>query len=80
MMKFELSKEVVQEVEVQVRQEIESMSAFSGLDLSTVTKRQMTIAIADVLGDYVVSLLENMPRELVADIGSRLSNKEHGNV
>jgi len=67
-------------VEAQVRQELESMSAFPGLDLSTVTKRQMITAIAEVLGDHVVSLLENMSRELVSDIGSKLSSKENGDV
>ena len=72
MIKFELTKEASKEVEAEIREEIESMSAFSGLDLSKVTRKQMETAIAKTLGEYVVSLLDNMPRELIADIGIKL--------
>jgi len=79
MMKFEVPKDVVKELEAQVRCELSCMSAFNDNDLSEVTYRDLVAAIADVTAEYLVVLYENMPREMIADIGNKLFNKEEDN-
>jgi len=80
MIKLNISTEVVKDLEAHVRDELDAMSAFSEDEISNISRRTMVSAIAEVLGQSLMDMIENMSREMILDIGTTALKEANDNV